>query len=157
MGELKHITIYTDGACSGNPGVGGWGAILIWKHHKREICGGGEYTTNNQMELTAAIKAIESVKEKSKIDLYTDSAYVKDGITKYMFNWLKNGWKTAAKKPLKNVELWQNLHQLKQQHDISWHWVKGHNGFAMNERADELARMAVKEIQQKLQNKISVN
>ena len=148
MVELKHITIYTDGACSGNPGIGGWGAILIWKHHKREIYGGCEYTTNNQMELTAAIKAIEAVKERSKINLYTDSAYVKDGITKYMFHWLKNGWKTVAKKPLKNIELWQNLHQLQQQHDISWQWVKGHNGFVMNERADELARMAVKEIQQ---------
>lgn len=150
MESVKHITIYTDGACSGNPGIGGWGALLIWKQHKRELYGSCNYTTNNKMELTAAIKAIEAVKEKSKIDLYTDSAYVKNGITKYMLNWLKNGWKTSTKKPVKNMDLWQSLYYLTQKHEVNWHWVKGHNGVELNERVDELARKAIKELQNSL-------
>lgn len=150
MDALKHITIYTDGACSGNPGVGGWGALLIWQEHQKELSGAKEYTTNNQMELLAAIEAIKAIKQKSKLDIYTDSAYVKNGITKYMFNWLNNGWKTADKKLVKNLELWQTLQQLQNQHEITWHWVKGHSGQNFNEKADELARMALKKLQTNL-------
>lgn len=150
MDALKHITIYTDGACSGNPGVGGWGALLIWQEHQKELSGAKEYTTNNQMELLAAIEAIKAIKQKSKLDIYTDSAYVKNGITKYMFNWVNNGWKTADKKLVKNLELWQTLQQLQNQHEITWHWVKGHSGQIFNEKADELARMALKKLQTNL-------
>ncbi|MDA0781811.1 MAG: ribonuclease HI [Proteobacteria bacterium] len=136
---MKKITIYTDGACSGNPGPGGWGALLTYGKHEKEIFGGEKETTNNRMELTAAIKALEAIKTKSEIDLYTDSTYVKDGITKWIHNWKKNGWKTAAKKPVKNDDLWQELDKMIAKHDVKWHWVKGHAGHDGNERADMLA------------------
>lgn len=138
------IKIYTDGACSGNPGKGGWGAVLLYKEHKKEISGFQENTTNNQMELMAVIKALEAIKKSSEITIYTDSIYVKDGITKWIFNWKQNGWKTADKKPVKNLELWQELDLLNAQHKINWQWVKGHNGDKYNELADMLAVNAIR-------------
>jgi ribonuclease HI len=137
---LSDVTIYTDGACSGNPGPGGWGAILIHGEHRKELNGGEAGTTNNRMELTAAIEALNALKRPCKVDLWTDSVYVRDGITKWIHGWKRNGWKTAAKKPVKNAELWQALDEALKRHDISWHWVKGHAGHPENERADELAR-----------------
>lgn len=135
----KVITIYTDGACSGNPGPGGWGALLMWNGHEKELCGGEEETTNNRMEMTAVIKALEALKEPSKVELYTDSKYVMQGITEWMKGWKAKGWKTASKKPVKNVDLWQEIDALVQAHDVSFHWVKGHAGDPGNERADALA------------------
>ena len=137
---LKAVTIYTDGACSGNPGPGGWGAILSHGGHRKELSGGEPETTNNRMELTAAIAALEALKGRCSVDLYTDSNYVKDGIGKWIHGWKKNGWKTADKKPVKNAELWQRLDEARARHEIKWHWVKGHAGHPENERADELAR-----------------
>ena len=134
------VIIHTDGACSGNPGPGGWGAILVYNGTRKELSGGEAATTNNRMELTGAIKALESIKRPCKVEMHVDSAYVKDGITKWIHGWKRNGWKTADKKPVKNVELWQRLDKAIAAHDISWHWVKGHAGHAENERADELAR-----------------
>ncbi|MBS0244754.1 MAG: ribonuclease HI [Proteobacteria bacterium] len=134
------ITIFTDGACSGNPGPGGWGAILVSGPHRKELNGGEATTTNNRMELMAAISALEALKRPSKVDLWTDSNYVKDGISKWIHGWKRNGWKTADKKPVKNAELWQRLDDARRRHDITWHWVKGHAGHPENERADELAR-----------------
>ncbi|MCB1509897.1 MAG: ribonuclease HI [Hyphomicrobiaceae bacterium] len=135
-----HVTIYTDGACSGNPGPGGWGAILMSGSHRKELCGGEAATTNNRMELMAAIIALETLKRPSDVDLHTDSTYVRDGITKWIHGWRRNGWRTAAKKPVKNAELWQRLDEARKRHAIDWHWVKGHAGHPENERADELAR-----------------
>lgn len=135
-----HVTIYTDGACSGNPGPGGWGVILTSGTHRKELSGGEVDTTNNRMELMAAIMSLETLKRPSKVDLYTDSTYVRDGITKWIHGWRRNGWKTAAKKPVKNAELWQRLDAAQKRHYITWHWVKGHAGHPENERADELAR-----------------
>lgn len=140
MSEAKPVVIYTDGACSGNPGPGGWGAILISGAHRKELNGGEGETTNNRMELMAAIAALEALKRSSRVELYTDSAYVKDGISKWIHGWKRNGWRTADKKPVKNAELWQRLDTARDRHDISWHWVKGHAGHPENERADELAR-----------------
>lgn len=140
---MKSITIYTDGACSGNPGPGGWGAVLTWGDHEKELCGGEPATTNNRMELMAAIMALESLKEKCEVRLHTDSKYVMDGLTQWMPNWKKRGWKTADNKPVKNVDLWQRLDEAAQRHQVKWHWVKGHAGDAMNERADALARSAI--------------
>lgn len=137
---MKHIEIFTDGACSGNPGPGGWGAILRWNGNEKELSGGEAETTNNRMELMAAISALESLKEPCSADLYTDSSYVRDGIGKWMFGWKKNGWRTADKKPVKNLELWQRLDEARKRHKVEWHWVKGHAGHPENERADELAR-----------------
>ena len=137
------IDIYTDGACSGNPGPGGWGAVLRWRDSERELWGGEAETTNNRMEMTAAIKAIEAVKRPVKIRLHTDSTYVKDGITKWIANWKQKGWKTANRKPVKNMDLWQLLDDAVACHDIEWHWVKGHAGHPENERADELARRGI--------------
>ena len=134
------VVIHTDGACSGNPGPGGWGAILDYNGTRKELSGGEAETTNNRMELTGAITALESLKRSCKVEMHVDSAYVKDGITKWIFGWKRNGWKTADKKPVKNVELWQRLDEAIKTHDISWHWVRGHAGHAENERADELAR-----------------
>lgn len=134
------IVIHTDGACSGNPGPGGWGALLAWRDHTKEMKGGAADTTNNRMELTAAIEALESLKRPSKVELYTDSTYVRDGITSWIARWKQNGWRTAAKKPVKNVDLWQRLEAALARHDVAWHWVKGHNGDPGNERADALAR-----------------
>ena len=146
MVEEKKVLIYTDGACSGNPGPGGWGAILIWGGHKKELWGGEANTTNNRMELLAAISALEALKRPSKVELWTDSNYVKDGISKWIHGWKKNGWKTAEKKPVKNAELWQRLDAAREKHDISWHWLKGHAGHEFNERADELARFGIQEV-----------
>jgi ribonuclease HI len=134
------VIIHTDGACSGNPGPGGWGAILDYNGTRKELSGGEAETTNNRMELTGAIVALESLKRACSVQMHVDSAYVKDGITKWIFGWKRNGWKTADKKPVKNVELWQRLDAAIAAHDISWHWVKGHAGHPENERADELAR-----------------
>ena len=136
----NNVTIYTDGACSGNPGPGGWGAIMLYGGNEKEIYGGDVETTNNRMELCAAIEALNSLKRSCAIDLHTDSVYVKDGITKWMHNWKKNGWRTANRKPVKNIELWQALDEAIKRHEINWHWVKGHAGHPLNERADELAR-----------------
>lgn len=136
----EKVTIWTDGACSGNPGPGGWGAILTFGDHRKELAGGEAATTNNRMELTAAIRALEALKRPCSIDLHTDSAYLRGGITSWLAGWKKNGWRTADKKPVKNVELWQELERAAAPHDVRWHWVKGHAGDPMNERADELAR-----------------
>jgi len=137
---LTDVTIYTDGACSGNPGPGGWGAILMHGETRKELSGGESETTNNRMELQAAIEALNALKRPCKVALYTDSVYVRDGITKWIKGWERNGWRTAAKKPVKNAELWQALQAALQPHDVDWHWVKGHAGHPENERADELAR-----------------
>jgi ribonuclease HI len=140
------VEIYTDGACSGNPGPGGWGAILRWRGKEREIWGGEPDTTNNRMELTAAIKALESLNRQVSAVLYTDSKYVKDGITSWITGWKARNWKTAAKKPVKNVDLWKALDDAVSKHDVEWRWVKGHAGHPENERADELARRGVDEV-----------
>ena len=136
----ERVTIYTDGACSGNPGPGGWGAILTVGAHERELNGGEVHTTNNRMELMAAISALEVLKRPCSVDLYTDSEYMRGGITGWINGWKKNGWRTADRKPVKNVDLWKRLDEALAQHDVRWHWVKGHAGHAMNERADQLAR-----------------
>ena len=143
MDNPDKIEMYTDGACSGNPGPGGWGVLLRWRDHERELCGGEMASTNNRMELIAAIKGIESLKRPSTVDLYTDSTYVRDGITKWIHGWKKNGWRTSAKKPVKNEDLWKRLDEALAGHDVSWHWVKGHDGHPDNERADELARRGI--------------
>ena len=135
------IEVFTDGACLGNPGPGGWGALLRRYDTEKEIAGGERETTNNRMELMAAIKGLEALKRPAKVALTTDSSYVKDGITKWIGNWKKNGWRTTAKKPVKNADLWQRLDRVVDQHEITWLWVKGHSGHAENERVDELARM----------------
>jgi ribonuclease HI len=139
------VEIFTDGACSGNPGPGGWGAILRWRGKEREIWGGEADTTNNRMELTAAIQALETLNRGVSVILYTDSTYVKDGITSWISGWKARNWKTAAKKPVKNVDLWQALDEAVSKHDVEWRWVKGHAGHPENERADELARRGVDE------------
>ena len=139
----NHVEIYTDGACSGTPGPGGWGAILRFKGVEKELSGGDPETTNNRMEMMAAISALEALKRPCIINVYTDSSYVRDGITKWIFGWQKRGWKTADKKPVKNVELWQRMLEALKPHQVEWHWVKGHAGHPENERCDELARLAV--------------
>ncbi len=140
------IVIHTDGACSGNPGPGGWGAILEWNAHRKEIKGGEAHTTNNRMELMAAIMALEAIKRPSTVDLHTDSQYLRQGITGWIHGWKRNGWKTADKKPVKNVDLWQRLELAIARHTVRWHWVRGHAGHDLNERADELAREAIAEL-----------
>jgi ribonuclease HI len=137
--------IYTDGACSGNPGPGGWGCLLRWKGVEHEIYGGERNTTNNRMELMAAIRALESLKRPTKVRLFTDSTYVRDGITKWIHGWKKNGWRTADKKPVKNEDLWRRLEASLASHTVEWRWVKGHSGHPDNERVDELARKGVSE------------
>lgn len=137
---MTEIDIFTDGACSGNPGPGGWGALLRYGGTEKEMCGGEDATTNNRMELMAAIRAIETLKRPSSVRLHTDSTYLRDGITRWIGGWKANGWKTAAKKPVKNVDLWQRLDAAAARHEIEWRWVKGHAGHPDNERADELAR-----------------
>ena len=137
---MKSVEIFTDGACSGNPGPGGWGALLRFGEIERELSGGEAETTNNRMELTAAIEALNALKEPCQVDLYTDSVYVRDGIAGWIDGWKRNGWKTAAKKPVKNLELWQALDEARGRHTVRWHWIKGHAGHPENERADELAR-----------------
>jgi ribonuclease HI len=144
---MKKIKIYTDGACKGNPGIGGWGALLIFGDYEKKIYGGKKLTTNNQMELQAVIESLKIIKEKCEIIIYTDSKYVKNGIEKWIFNWKKNGWKTANKKPVKNQELWQNLDEELNNHIISWQWVKGHSGHKENDIADELSNKWILEQQ----------
>jgi len=139
----QRVTVYTDGACSGNPGPGGWGAILAFGAHEKELMGGEAHTTNNRMELTAAIAALEALTRPCAVDLHTDSEYLKNGITGWIRKWKQNGWRTADKKPVKNVDLWRRLDAALHQHDVRWHWVKGHAGHAMNERADALAREGI--------------
>jgi ribonuclease HI len=139
----KSVEIFTDGACSGNPGPGGWGAILRWDGQERELSGGEAETTNNRMELTAAIEALKALKRAVRVDLHTDSTYVKDGITKWIHGWKTKGWKTAAKKPVKNQDLWRALDEALADHEVRWHWVKGHSGHPENERADALARAEI--------------
>jgi len=139
----NNVIIYTDGACRGNPGVGGWGAVLRYKHFTKELCGGEKLTTNNQMELMAAIKAIEALTHPCQIILYSDSSYVLKGITLWIANWKKKSWKTAANKPVKNADLWRRLDACIQPHHITWHWVKGHSGDEGNERADALANQGI--------------
>ncbi|MDF2094978.1 ribonuclease HI [Aquibaculum arenosum] len=145
MGEPDLIEAFTDGACSGNPGPGGWGAVLRWRGHEREISGGEADTTNNRMELMAAIAALEALKRPSRIAITTDSVYLRDGIMKWVAGWQRNGWKTAAKKPVKNRDLWERLVTAAEPHQVEWHWVKGHAGHPENERADALARAAMPE------------
>jgi ribonuclease HI len=140
------VEIYTDGACSGNPGPGGWGAILRWNGHEKEISGGELQTTNNRMELMAVIKALEAMKKASVIHVYTDSQYVQKGVNEWLEGWKAKGWKTAAKKPVKNSDLWQILDSLLADHEISFHWIKGHAGHPENERADQLAVEAIRSL-----------
>jgi len=138
------VEIWTDGACSGNPGPGGWGAILRFGDREKELSGGEQLTTNNRMELTAAISALEALKRPCEVDLHTDSQYLRQGVMGWMFGWKKNGWRTADRKPVKNEDLWRRLDEATGRHKIDWRWVKGHAGDAMNERADELARAGMK-------------
>ena len=140
---MSNIKNYTDGACRGNPGQGGWGVLIISESEEKKLYGGEQSTTNNRMELMAAIKALEASAIKINIDLYTDSKYVMDGINSWVQNWKKNGWKTAAKKPVKNSELWIRLDELNLSHNVNWHWVKGHSGDEGNEKADELANLGI--------------
>lgn len=142
---MKQVEIFTDGACSGNPGPGGWGALLRWNGVTKELYGGEPDTTNNRMELTAAINALNALKEPCNVDLYTDSVYVRDGISTWIDGWKKKDWKTSARKPVKNADLWQKLDLARTRHNVNWHWVKGHAGHPENERCDELARKGVDE------------
>ena len=141
MGEV--VRIYTDGACKGNPGPGGWGALLRSGTHERELYGGDPATTNTRMELTAVIRALEALKHPSKVEIYTDSEYVMKGITEWLAAWKRRGWKTADRKPVKNADLWRELDELAGRHEIRWHWVRGHSGHPENERADALANRGV--------------
>ena len=143
---MSEVTIHTDGACRGNPGPGGWGAVLEYNGKVKEIFGGEPDTTNNRMEIRAAMEALKHLKRPCKVRLITDSTYVKQGVTTWLAGWKKNGWKTAAKKPVKNQELWQQLDQVMQPHDIQWEWVKGHSGDPGNEWADRLANQAIDEM-----------
>jgi ribonuclease HI len=143
---VKRVTIYTDGACRGNPGPGGWGAVLRYGERERELHGGEALTTNNRMELTAAIRALAALNERCAVDLHTDSEYVRRGITEWLPGWKRKGWRTADRKPVKNAELWQQLELEAARHDVSWHWVKGHSGDPMNERADGLANRGIDEL-----------
>ena len=143
MTENKTVTLYTDGACKGNPGKGGWGVLMRYGSHEKELFGGEAHTTNNRMELTAIIQGLAALKRPCAVVIYTDSQYVKNGMEKWIHGWKKNGWKTAAKQPVKNEDLWQQLDQLAAQHQIQWQWVRGHTGHAENERADALANQGV--------------
>jgi ribonuclease HI len=138
-----HLKAYTDGACSGNPGPGGWGAVIYYQGLEQDLSGGEPLTTNNRMEMSAAIRVLEALPHSSQVDLYTDSQYLRDGITRWMINWKKNGWMTSDKKPVKNQDLWLRLDDLTAIHEVNWHWVKGHSGHPENERADALARNAI--------------
>jgi ribonuclease HI len=146
MSGADPVEIFTDGACSGNPGPGGWGAILRWRGVEKEVHGGEPQTTNNRMELMAAIRALEALKRPSVVVLHTDSRYVHDGITRYLATWQRNGWRTADKKPVKNVDLWQRLERARAKHRVEWRWVRGHAGHPENERADALARSGIAEV-----------
>ncbi len=144
--KLKKVQIFTDGACRGNPGKGGWGALLQFDGEEREICGGEMLTTNNRMELQAAIEALRVLKQTYEIDLTTDSSYVKNGITQWLAKWKTNNWLTSNRKPVKNIDLWQELDELTQKHSIRWHWIKGHSGHIGNESADKLANKGIDEL-----------
>jgi len=146
MAELRTVVIHTDGACSGNPGPCGWGAVLETGGVVKELCGGERATTNNRMELTAAIEALRALTRPSVVELHTDSTYVRDGITRWIHNWKRNGWRTAARKPVKNAELWQRLEAECCRHEVNWKWVKGHAGHDGNERADELANQGLESV-----------
>ena len=143
---MADVEIFTDGACRGNPGPGGWGVVLRYGEHEKELYGGEACTTNNRMELMAAIKGLETLKRPCSVQLTTDSSYVRNGITQWLAEWKKRGWKTAAKKPVKNIDLWQRLDQAVQAHQIRWYWVKGHSGHPGNERADQLANRGIDEL-----------
>jgi ribonuclease HI len=143
--SADHVIIHTDGACSGNPGPGGYGAILTFGDHEKELKGGEPHTTNNRMEMMAAIAALEALKRPCKIELHTDSQYLHKGILSWIKQWKRNGWRTADKKPVKNIDLWQRLDAALARHHVRWHWLKGHDGHEMNERADQLARSAIEE------------
>ena len=143
---MDTVEIFTDGACRGNPGPGGWGALLRYNGHEKELYGAEVNTTNNRMELMAAIRALESLKRGCKVSLTTDSEYLRKGITEWLDQWKQRGWRTAAKKPVKNVDLWQRLEQAIEEHEIQWHWVKGHSGHDENERADQLANRGIDEL-----------
>ena len=143
---MTRVEIFTDGACKGNPGPGGWGAIIRAGGKEKELSGGEAMTTNNRMELLAAIRALEALKRPCEVDLTTDSVYVRDGITHWIHNWQRNGWRTADKKPVKNMDLWQRLDAAITRHEVRWHWVRGHAGHELNERADQLAREAIAEL-----------
>ncbi len=147
MAEVPVVEIYTDGACKGNPGAGGWGVLLKFGEHTRELCGGEAHTTNNRMELLAVIRALESLQRRCSVRLHTDSKYVQQGISVWIHDWKKRGWKTSDKKPVKNKDLWEELDRLAAMHDIEWLWVRGHVGHAGNERADELANRGVETVQ----------
>jgi ribonuclease HI len=144
--DWPKVVIHTDGACSGNPGPGGWGAVLTSGRHRKELSGGEAKTTNNRMELMAAIRALEALKRPSVVHLFTDSAYLRNGITSWIHGWKRNGWLTSDRKPVKNVDLWQRLDQALARHDVQWHWIRGHAGDTENERADKLARAAIREL-----------
>ena len=137
------VEIFTDGACSGNPGPGGWGAILAFQGREKELMGGEPATTNNRMELTAVIRALESLEARSRVRLYTDSQYVQKGITEWIHDWKRRGWRTADRKPVKNIDLWKRLDEVAQGHEVEWHWVRGHAGHPENERADALANKGI--------------
>ncbi|MDX1381428.1 MAG: ribonuclease HI [Xanthomonadales bacterium] len=143
MGSNSTVDIYTDGACSGNPGPGGWGSVLLYNGHRRELSGGERQTTNNRMELMAVIQALETLKRPCDVVLYTDSVYVMKGMTEWLEQWKRRNWRTADRKPVKNVELWQRLEEAIRRHRVDWRWVRGHSGVPENERADELARLAI--------------
>ena len=145
---VEVVEIYTDGACRGNPGPGGWGVVLRYKGREKTLYGGEPHTTNNRMELMAAIAGLEALKRRSQVALTTDSQYVKRGITEWMADWKRRGWRTADRKPVKNVDLWQRLDEVVGKHQVSWHWVRGHTGHVENERADTLANQAIDELQQ---------
>ena len=144
---MKKVEIFTDGACRGNPGPGGWGALLRYGDVERELYGGAAHTTNNRMELLAAIEALKALSARCSVDITTDSVYVKNGITTWLAGWKSKGWKTSTRKPVKNVDLWQALDEQNQRHEVRWHWVKGHSGHAENERADQLANRGIDALQ----------
>jgi ribonuclease HI len=143
MAGVTRVEVFTDGACSGNPGPGGWGAILISNEARKDLSGGEKLTTNNRMEMMAAIAALEALKRPCEVHLHTDSMYLKDGVTKWLAGWIAKGWKTADKKPVKNQDLWMRLDEARAKHNVSWHWVRGHAGHQLNEEADALARGAI--------------
>jgi ribonuclease HI len=144
--DRPDVIIHTDGACSGNPGPGGWGAVLASGRHRKELSGAEAKTTNNRMELMAAIQALEALKRPSRVHIFTDSAYLRNGITTWIYGWKRNGWLTSERKPVKNADLWRRLDEALARHEVQWHWVRGHAGNLDNERADELARAAIREL-----------